>query len=51
MPSTPRCLSCKQKMIFIAQLSHEDYDQNAEGIYYAFLCRACHVTATRYQQT
>jgi hypothetical protein len=47
----PRCPSCTQKMVFIAQMSNEDYDQYAEGIYYAFLCRTCLVAATHYQQT
>jgi hypothetical protein len=47
----PRCPCCQQKMVFIAQLSNHDYDRYAEGIYYAFLCRACLVAATNYQQT
>lgn len=46
----PRCPSCQQTMFFIAQLSNEDFD-DAEGIYYAFVCRACQTAATHYQQT
>jgi hypothetical protein len=47
----PRCPSCQRRMVFIAQLSNQDYDHLAEGIYYAFLCRDCRVAATHYQQT
>jgi hypothetical protein len=47
----PRCLSCQQRMVFIAQLSNEDCDEMSEGIYYAFVCRDCQVAATHYQQT
>ena len=46
----PRCPSCQRRMVFIAQLSNEDYAA-AEGIYYAFVCRDCRVAATHYQQT
>jgi len=46
----PRCPSCHQTMVFIAQLSNEDYE-SGEGIYYAFVCRNCQVSATHYQQT
>ncbi len=46
----PRCPSCRQKMVFIAQLSNEDFEF-AEGIYYAFVCRVCQIAATHYQQT
>jgi hypothetical protein len=46
----PRCPSCQRRMVFIAQLSNEDYAA-AEGTYYAFVCRDCWVAATHYQQT
>lgn len=47
----PHCPSCKEKMLVIAQLSKEDFDEYAEGIQYAFLCRECQAAATHYQQT
>ncbi|MCA8994779.1 MAG: hypothetical protein KDA88_22570 [Planctomycetaceae bacterium] len=46
----PRCPSCQHRMVFIAQISNEDYAA-AEGIYYAFICQDCRVAATHYQQT
>ncbi len=38
-------------MPFIGQISNEDFMDYGEGIYYAFHCADCDVTATRYQQT
>lgn len=47
----PNCPDCDQKMLFIGQISNEDYDQWSEGIYYCFVCANCNVTATTYQQS
>jgi hypothetical protein len=38
-------------MLFVAQLSNEDFESHGEGITYAFLCADCRMTATIYQQT
>jgi hypothetical protein len=46
----PMCLECSKKMPFIGQISNEDFEE-AEGIYYAFYCETCGVTATTYQQS
>jgi hypothetical protein len=46
----PRCPRCKQTMVFLAQLDNGRFPGH-EGIYYAFLCAACSITATTYQQT
>jgi len=46
----PQCPSCKQTMKFIAQLDNAQFPSH-EGIYYAFLCESCRITATAYQQT
>jgi hypothetical protein len=47
----PECPGCQQPMLFIGQLSNEDYQQYAEGIYYLFVCGRCGVAATGYQQS
>lgn len=47
----PDCPDCLQKMMFIGQISNEDFDPNMEGIEYCFLCSQCNVTATSYQQS
>jgi hypothetical protein len=47
----PTCGSCSKTMPFIAQISCEDVEQHREGIFYAFLCPDCAVTASTYQQT
>lgn len=47
----PDCPECERKMLFIGQVSNEDYDQWSEGIYYCFVCPKCNVTATTYQQS
>lgn len=46
----PACPCCTQTMTFVAQA---DMSQVAgdEGIYYAFVCRECLITAVNYQQT
>jgi hypothetical protein len=46
----PSCPDCGQTMKFIAQLDNADFPMN-EGIYYAFFCETCRVTATTYQQS
>lgn len=47
----PQCPSCAKTMMFLAQLDRDDIEDHAEGIYYAFVCPACRMTATSYQQT
>jgi hypothetical protein len=46
----PKCPDCLETMMFIAQVDNGQFPSN-EGVYYAFLCAACRVTATTYQQT
>jgi hypothetical protein len=38
-------------MPVVGQISNEDFMEYGEGIYYAFRCPRCNVTATCYQQT
>lgn len=47
----PRCPDCGRTMPFVAQLSNEDIEEGAEGIYSIFACRECGVAATGYQRT
>lgn len=47
----PQCPSCSRTMMFLAQISCDEIDDYSEGIYYSFICDACRVTATTYQQT
>lgn len=47
----PRCPECSQTMPFIGQISNDEYDRYGDGIYYAFVCPGCRVTATSYQTT
>ena len=47
----PQCPDCQQTMSFVGQISNEDFMEYAEGIYYAFLCTGCGITATNYQQS
>ncbi|APZ93336.1 hypothetical protein [Fuerstiella marisgermanici] len=47
----PDCLDCSRKMVFIGQVSNEDFDPMMEGIFYAFICSDCGTTATHYQQS
>ena len=35
----------------IGQISCEDIEPHREGIFYAFLCSGCAMTASTYQQT
>jgi hypothetical protein len=46
----PNCHKCGQTMVFIAQIDCGQFPLH-EGVYYAFLCRDCRITATAYQQT
>lgn len=46
----PNCPDCKHTMMFLAQLDEGAFPYN-EGVYYAFLCPTCLMTATTYQQT
>ncbi len=46
----PQCPSCSTTMLFIAQVDNGQFPYH-EGVYYAFLCSTCRVTATTYQQT
>jgi hypothetical protein len=46
----PPCPGCAHRMPFVAQLAVGDIEPG-EGIYYAFLCRTCLITATTYQQS
>jgi uncharacterized protein DUF1963 len=46
----PTCGSCAKTMPFIGQISCADVEPS-EGIFYAFLCPDCAVTASTYQQT
>lgn len=45
----PSCLECGRLMTFLAQ--HDNSPLGEEGIYYAFFCAACGVSAVSYQQT
>lgn len=47
----PRCPECDRSMPFVAQLSNEDCEEFAEGIYSMFACPECGVAATGYQQS
>jgi hypothetical protein len=47
----PKCPDCSQTMLFIGQISNEDFDPYMEGIEYCFLCSNCKVAATSYQQS
>lgn len=47
----PACPDCSRTMMFVGQISNEDYDRMMEGIFYAFVCNECCTTATHYQQS
>lgn len=47
----PTCGNCRRTMTFIGQIACEDVEPNREGIFYAFLCSDCAMTASTYQQT
>jgi hypothetical protein len=46
----PKCPDCSGTMKFVAQVDNGQFPYH-EGVYYAFLCASCRVTATTYQQT
>jgi DNA-directed RNA polymerase subunit RPC12/RpoP len=46
-----RCPDCSQRMMFVGQVSNDDVQELAEGIYYAYACDRCQVSATSYQQS
>ena len=46
----PDCACCKRTMMFLAQVDQSAFPGH-EGIYYAFLCAQCRITATTYQQS
>ena len=45
----PRCIECGRWMNFIAE--HDNGPLGEEGIYYAFYCAPCRVSAVSFQQT
>jgi hypothetical protein len=47
----PVCPGCGLRMTFIGQVDLEDLDDYGEGIFYAFACPGCGVSATGYQQS
>lgn len=47
----PTCPKCSNTMMFIGQISNDDCLDYSEGIYYAFICSGCSISATMYQQT
>lgn len=47
----PKCPTCAQTMMFLAQISYEDIEEYADGMLYGFICHTCRTTATSYQQT
>lgn len=47
----PKCPTCAQTMMFLAQISYEDIEEYADGMLYGFICPSCRTTATSYQQT
>lgn len=46
----PSCPCCSETMMFIGQVDMEQA-ADSEGIYYAFLCGTCMISAVNYQQT
>lgn len=46
----PSCPRCSRTMMFIGQVDQAQFPMH-EGIYYAFLCATCRISATSYQQT
>jgi hypothetical protein len=47
----PTCGGCRRTMVCVGQIDSGDVDANREGIFYAFLCSECAMTASSYQQT
>lgn len=47
----PACGQCRRTMLCIGQVACDDLEPSNEGIFYAFLCSDCAMTASTYQQT
>jgi len=47
----PHCPDCGRTMVFLGQISNEEYDHTREGIFHCFICSGCRVTAASYQQS
>lgn len=47
----PICCECRRSMPCIGQIACEDVEPHREGIFYAFVCSDCGITASTYQQT
>jgi len=47
----PNCPDCGKTMRFLAQFDNLAMEKPEEGLYYAFFCGACQVSAVTYQQT
>jgi hypothetical protein len=47
----PICPTCQRRMMCIAQISWEDWEEYVEGATYAFVCLEDGKAATVYQQT
>lgn len=47
----PKCPKCGEEMMFVGQVSMEDFEEYGEGIFYGFVCNECKIAATGYQQT
>jgi hypothetical protein len=45
----PTCPSCRRTMPFVGQVDVSDLGTDQEGIYYAFICLDCSLTATTFQ--
>lgn len=45
----PRCVECNERMLFFGQ--HDNGSVSEEGIYYAFFCPTCQISAVNFQQT
>lgn len=45
----PACLDCGELMLFLAQ--HDNSPLGEEGIFYAFFCPSCRMSAVTFQQT
>jgi hypothetical protein len=50
-PEYPSCPDCAQRMPFLGQIDMNEVIKYGEGLYYAFYCGNCQVSATIYQQT
>ncbi|MDP4182674.1 MAG: DUF1963 domain-containing protein [Bacillota bacterium] len=48
-PEYPLCPKCNNTMMFLGQLQGSDIVEFGAGIYYAFICHECKISATSYQ--